>query len=944
MKSLKVFFFLSLCCLFQVNAQIWNREYDKGKEEYSNSITILNNHLYINEINETDASILKLDLDGNFIQSITLSNVLRSSKLFKTSSNELIFLGTSKDANEDIVAIKLDADLNIIWTFRLSALNYQFPESGIENNNGDFTICGFSASSSSSTNDRDGIVFRLNSAGQLLWYKKHSNSISDYFSGIAEAPSGNMVLVGAYQGGQGLMDMSVTHINSIGDVIETYTWGGTQNDGAYSVIYHNNAYYVSGNTWSAGVGMQDMALLKIDLDINLVYAKTYGSLDIEPGLFVSKTSNGKIILAGQSSIPGKSKDICILLLEENGDIISMKNIGTTRLEEVGFGYQFIAEHNTNFYVTSSTISESNKKNIMLSKVDLINNDTCCNYVNNINFSSTNSNFLLLNSGFVSSSLASTIPFVATVNSSVYTTRFLCIPDTNLKTTISANAIHFCQGTPIQFNANSNLNNIIYHWNFNDPNSGALNQSIEQNPVHIFTAEGNFTVQLISKAECSVDTDYVNITIKGVSDLVPKILAMNVVYCKNDSVAFSASGNLQEASMRWEFGDPASGAENNSTLLNPKHLFSSIGTYKIYVIIENICGSDTDSVFVTIIDNALLNPSITSIKNEYCTNEQVVFLLNNTNPNFTFTWNFGDPSSGSNNTSNLQNPVHVFQFAGSYQIIVKVESPCTIEYDTISITIKEFVVINASIEPMLTEFCISDSVVFKAKSFDLNTSYQWDFGDPNSGTSNTSVLKNTKHKFSSVGSYLIILKSSNECNTEFDSLTIQIKSNAIANFNYELDTCTGLLLLTNTTENTSLQNYSWIINNVEISNAIDTFFKINSDGSYVVKLISNPNTNCSDSMLENINFKFPIFDSNLQLPNTFSPNNDGINDVYEFKSDIKCHLKKIMIYNRYGRILYESEQKLMWDGKINGNPCPVGTYILYLEFKDKIIAKTINVVY
>lgn len=70
--------------------------------------------------------------------------------------------------------------------------------------------------------------------------------------------------------------------------------------------------------------------------------------------------------------------------------------------------------------------------------------------------------------------------------------------------------------------------------------------------------------------------------------------------------------------------------------------------------------------------------------------------------------------------------------------------------------------------------------------------------------------------------------------------------------------------------------------------------------------------------------------NIYFPNAFSPNNDGINDYYEifFEDDYILKINKVLIFDRWGGIVYEEENilQLKWDGK----NCNVGTYVLLLD--------------
>lgn len=53
---------------------------------------------------------------------------------------------------------------------------------------------------------------------------------------------------------------------------------------------------------------------------------------------------------------------------------------------------------------------------------------------------------------------------------------------------------------------------------------------------------------------------------------------------------------------------------------------------------------------------------------------------------------------------------------------------------------------------------------------------------------------------------------------------------------------------------------------------------------------------------------------------------------------------VLLLEEDGRKLYESEKVFKWDGKIDGELCPAGNYIVYLEFEGKSFTKVINLMY
>jgi len=82
---------------------------------------------------------------------------------------------------------------------------------------------------------------------------------------------------------------------------------------------------------------------------------------------------------------------------------------------------------------------------------------------------------------------------------------------------------------------------------------------------------------------------------------------------------------------------------------------------------------------------------------------------------------------------------------------------------------------------------------------------------------------------------------------------------------------------------------------------------------------------SDSVLVDINGYMEVF-----VPNIFSPNGDGWNDLLEIKGP-RLFNYYIQIYDRWGKVVYEStEQKEYWDGKLNGSELAPQTFVYMLS--------------
>ncbi|RYY53329.1 MAG: PKD domain-containing protein, partial [Chitinophagaceae bacterium] len=113
---------------------------------------------------------------------------------------------------------------------------------------------------------------------------------------------------------------------------------------------------------------------------------------------------------------------------------------------------------------------------------------------------------------------------------------------------------------------------------------------------------------------------------------------------------------------WDFGDVASGAANSSALQNPTHVFAAPGTYTVTLTVSNDEGCTAAPVQRTVTISTL--PTAAFSLPEVCLLDPVAQFTDNSTTVAPATisawsWNFGDPASGANNTSSAQNAQHTY---------------------------------------------------------------------------------------------------------------------------------------------------------------------------------------------------------------------------------------------------------------------------------------------
>ncbi len=116
------------------------------------------------------------------------------------------------------------------------------------------------------------------------------------------------------------------------------------------------------------------------------------------------------------------------------------------------------------------------------------------------------------------------------------------------------------------------------------------------------------------------------------------------------------------------------------------------------------------------------------------------------------------------------------------------------------------------------------------------------------------------------------------------------------------------------------------------NAYDQHFTTFETQTYSIRAISADD--CVDTA--NLEVRVHPINTDIFMPNAFSPNGDGLND--EFGPELLIHrgyvISDFSIYNRVGQVVFHNRGSYnkKWDGTFNGKDCAVDTYFYYLKVR------------
>ena len=312
----------------------------------------------------------------------------------------------------------------------------------------------------------------------------------------------------------------------------------------------------------------------------------------------------------------------------------------------------------------------------------------------------------------------------------------------------------CQSTPIDFTDQSTQNGggsiISWAWDFDDPGSGSDNTSTLQNPTHLFSSSGSFDVLLVvENINGCIDSITMSVTVEA----NPEVDFTWDNACVDADVEFTSDYTGGDATYSWTFGDGGT-----SNLPNPTYSYTTPGDYTVTLTITTTLGcvaSSSHTVEIHPLPNA--NFAHTG---PACLNQEVEFTNLSTSPNGTidtWVWDFGDGTTVTINAPASPDVTHLYANDGTFDVVLTVTD---VEGCESSVT-KQVIVVNSPIADFTyDESCYNEPVIFT----DISTtnsgtdiqSWYWDFGDPASGTNNTSNLQNPSHVFTSPGTYTTTL--------------------------------------------------------------------------------------------------------------------------------------------------------------------------------------------
>jgi gliding motility-associated-like protein len=376
----------------------------------------------------------------------------------------------------------------------------------------------------------------------------------------------------------------------------------------------------------------------------------------------------------------------------------------------------------------------------------------------------------------------------------------------------------------------------YYWDFGDGTT-----STEENPIHEYTAVGNYTVMLVVEDSniCNgIDTTFYSVVIPP-----PPVLSVmpNTTICEGDSVVLDIAAAGGDLIYSWTPDDFLSSGTDDEPFAFP------IDDTEYIITITDTNGCEVSDTIIINVNNkpeALFNSQITP-----CSLPFTLDITNSSMNGFSYLWDFGD-----GNSSTLPEPQHIYDIPGIYTLTL-------IAYDSsfcaFSDTMTTYIIISPlpSLNVMSpATICEGDSIVLEIDATGVGLTYQW---TPNSSLSSGAIEDPIANPNTNT-EYEITITDTNGCSL---SATIPISVNEITTAFFEMETTPCELPFTLTTTNGSgnAVTYFWDFGDGTTSTLPNPQHVYNIPGNYLLTMIAYDSSFCafSDTAISVVNVFAPL---------------------------------------------------------------------------------------
>ena len=413
----------------------------------------------------------------------------------------------------------------------------------------------------------------------------------------------------------------------------------------------------------------------------------------------------------------------------------------------------------------------------------------------------------------------------------------------------------CQEQPVRFTDQSQANGgtsiTTWTWDFGDPASGTNNTSSQSSPTHHFTGTGTYSVQLRVSTNNGCSNTITHAVTVGAA---PAVAFTSTNRCEQSPVAFTPDATVMDPSTitqwNWDFGDGSTTTTNAS----PTHSYANAGSYTVKLTVTNIAGCSNDTAqIINIVPLPQVNFDYTSPSCHQAVTSFTSLALAGSGYLVRWHWDFGDGQDTLITFPGIPNVGHQYANSGTFDVTLTVISSdsCTNQYIK-TVTVMPNPIAAFSHGSPCAGTAINFSDASQGNGGGSLTLWHWDFGDPTTGTSNSSTLPNPAHTYAVAGTYTVILvvNTANGCSDSVSS-TLTIAAPPTIGFTFQAGCSVDTTQFTSSTlvNMTTNAGWSWDFGDGTTSALPDPMHIYSQSGTYTVILTITDTSGCQNTITQ-----------------------------------------------------------------------------------------------
>lgn len=430
----------------------------------------------------------------------------------------------------------------------------------------------------------------------------------------------------------------------------------------------------------------------------------------------------------------------------------------------------------------------------------------------------------------------------------------------------------------------------------------LNDPTLQSPMAYTDSTIVYIVQITDTNGCSA-IDSVSLKVNPIPE---PVLNVPTDICEGDSAEVTASGGVAYV---WTPQADFECETCPSTTVRP----SETTTYTITVFSDMNCvAEDTFTI------NVRPTPTVNTIDDEKICKHTIVELTTESTDADAFVWT---PVSGLSSDL-VESPTAVPNSSTQYIVTATNQYGC-IDRDTVNIEVIEQI---SALVSNNAAICDGDrielSVDITEDGID-NTTVTWlniPGNRPNRNDQTVSPNETTTYQ---------VVVSGGTCVPDTHSITVAVNPNPQPNLGPDLYSVAGQQLSLNSGLEIAMDRYDWgPTTGLDCFDCEEVYFIAENDITYTLSVTDENGCTGSDDV--NIKVIASCADD-LFVPNSFSPNRDGKNDVLYVRGNKLSGIKIFRIFDRWGNLVFETNDvDHGWNGVYNGKMVDPGVFVYYVE--------------